>query len=247
MTNSPLEVLLNKMSSMQEKAYYVFEYAKTSSVTLVQRHFRTKFRKEPPHRHNISRWVKQFQDTGCLCKNKSPGRKETKPEVVERIRDSFLRKKLDGNGFENTLVFTDEATFHLCGKNNRHNLRFWDTENVHVTLEHQRDSPKGNVFCALSNSCVFSPFFFAEKSINGDIYRDMLSEWLLPQLEEAVPDFILQQDGAPPHWNKNVREFLNERLAHRWIDRAGPQDMTCLYWPPRSPGLTPCDFFLGFR
>ncbi|GFY60470.1 integrase catalytic domain-containing protein [Trichonephila inaurata madagascariensis] len=40
---------------MHEKAYCVFEYAKTSSVTVVQRYFRTKFRKEPPHQHNISR------------------------------------------------------------------------------------------------------------------------------------------------------------------------------------------------
>ncbi|GFQ96867.1 DUF4817 domain-containing protein [Trichonephila clavata] len=78
------------MSTMQEKAHCVFEYAKTTSVTVVQIHFRTKFHKEPPHRHNISRWVKQFQDTGCLCKNKSPGRKETKPEVIERISDSFF-------------------------------------------------------------------------------------------------------------------------------------------------------------
>ncbi|GFR07413.1 DUF4817 domain-containing protein [Trichonephila clavata] len=75
---------------MQEKAYCIFEYSKTYSVTVVQRLFRTKFRKEPPHRHNISRLVKQFQDIGCLCKNKSTGRKETKPEVVQRIRDSFL-------------------------------------------------------------------------------------------------------------------------------------------------------------
>ncbi|GFS52225.1 DUF4817 domain-containing protein [Trichonephila clavipes] len=79
------------MSSMQEKVYCVFEYAKTSSVTVEQRHFRTKFRKEPPHRHNISRCVKQFLDTGCLCKNKSPGRKETKPEVIEKIRDLLRR------------------------------------------------------------------------------------------------------------------------------------------------------------
>ncbi|GFX62853.1 uncharacterized protein TNCV_3351791 [Trichonephila clavipes] len=137
--------------------------------------------------------------------------------------------------------------FHLCGKVNRHNLRFGGTENVHVTLEHQRNSPKGNVFFALSNSCVLGPFFFAEKSINGDIYLDMFSEWLLPQLEEAVPDFILQQDGTPLHWIKNVREFLNERLPHHRIGRAGPQDLTCLNWPPISPDLTPCDFFLwGF-
>ncbi|GFT09837.1 uncharacterized protein TNCV_416221 [Trichonephila clavipes] len=55
------------------------------------------------------------------------------------------------------------------------------------------------------------------------------------------------QEGAPPHWNKKVREFLNERLPHRWIGRAGPQDLTSLYWPPRSPDLTPFDFFLwGF-
>ncbi|GFQ73070.1 uncharacterized protein TNCT_369631 [Trichonephila clavata] len=57
------------------------------------------------------------------------------------LRKNFcvkFQEKLDGNSFENTLVFTDEATFHLCGKVNRHNLRFWGTENVHVTLEHQR-------------------------------------------------------------------------------------------------------------
>ncbi|GFX20782.1 uncharacterized protein TNCV_78391 [Trichonephila clavipes] len=53
-----------------------------------------------------------------------------------------FQEHLDVNGFENTLVFTDEAKFHLCGKVNRHNLRFWSTKNVHVTLEHQRDSPK---------------------------------------------------------------------------------------------------------
>ncbi|GFV71848.1 retrovirus-related Pol polyprotein from transposon TNT 1-94 [Trichonephila clavipes] len=47
-----------------------------------------------------------------------------------------------------------------------------------------------------------------------------------------------KQDGASPHWNKNVREFLNKRLRHRWIGRAGSQDLTCLHWPPRSPDLT---------
>ncbi|GFX41397.1 DUF4817 domain-containing protein [Trichonephila clavipes] len=106
------------------------------------------------------------------------------------LRKNFcvkFQERLDVNGFEYTLVFTNEATFYLCGKVNRHNLRFWGTENVHGTLEHQRDSPKGNVFCALSNTCVLGPLLFAEKSINGDIYQDMLSERLLSQLEELVP------------------------------------------------------------
>ncbi|GFT52255.1 DUF4817 domain-containing protein [Trichonephila clavipes] len=68
---------------------------------------------------------------------------------------------------------------------------------------------------------------------------------MLSHLEEAVPDFISQQDSAPPHWNKNVREFLNEHLLHRWTGRAGPKDFICLHWPPRSPDLMPCDFFSG--
>jgi hypothetical protein len=100
------------------------------------------------------------------------------------------------DGFEDRLVFTDEATFHLCGKVNRHNLRFWGTEHPRATLQHERDSPKVNVFCAITNRSVFGSFFFAETTVTGCTYLDMLSEWLLPQLEEEVPDLILQQDCA---------------------------------------------------
>ncbi|KAJ6662427.1 hypothetical protein lerEdw1_011840 [Lerista edwardsae] len=80
--------------------------------------------------------------------------------------------------------------------------------------------------------------------ITGFIYRDMLSEWLLPQLDEAVPDFILQQDGAPPHWHNDVHDYLNNHLPHRWIGHAGSKHVPLLFWLPRSPDLTPCDFFL---
>lgn len=40
---------------------------KTSSVVVVQKHFRTKFFKEATQRYNIRRWMKQFQLTDCLC------------------------------------------------------------------------------------------------------------------------------------------------------------------------------------
>jgi hypothetical protein len=90
---------------------------------------------------------------------------------------------------------------------------------------------------------VFGPFFFAETSVTKCTCLDMLSEWLLPQLEEGVPDFILQQDGAPPHWNGHVRDHLNGHLPQRWIGHAGQNDVPLMFWPPRSPDLTPCDFF----
>jgi hypothetical protein len=59
----------------------------------------------------------------------------------------------------------------------------------------------------------------------------MLEQFLFPQSDKDDHEgrMHFQQDGAPPH-------------PGRWIGRAAP-----LPWPPRSPDLTPLDFFLwGF-
>ena len=48
------------------------------------------------------------------------------------------------------------------------------------------------------------------------------------------------QDGAPPHWSVAVRNFLSVNFNNRWMGRGSPN----LPWPPYSPDLTPCDFFL---
>jgi hypothetical protein len=99
------------------------------------------------------------------------------------------------------------------------------------------------MFCAISSQKVYGPFFFAEKSVNGFAYLDMLQLWLLPQLQDS-DNSILQQDGAPPHFHLEVRCHLNTTLPQRWIGRTSNEDSTLILWPPRSPDLTPCDFFL---
>ena len=68
--------------------------------------------------------------------------------------------------------------------------------------------------------------------------------WFMPQLEHDSADFVYQLDGAPCHYQRNVRNFLNETLPNRWIGRAVNNDRNLLLWPPRSPDLTTCDFFL---
>jgi len=50
--------------------------------------------------------------------------------------------------------FNDEATFHVNGAVNRHNVRIWGSENPHAYVEHQHDSPNVNVFCAISSKKV---------------------------------------------------------------------------------------------
>jgi hypothetical protein len=41
-----------------------------------------------------------------------------------------------------------------------------------------------------------------------------------------------------------VRNHLNAHLPRRWIGRAGANDVMWCRWPPKSPDLTTCDFFL---
>ena len=48
-----------------------------------------------------------------------------------------------------------------------------------------------------------------------------------------------QHDGAPAHFSIAARQVLNDKYPNRWIGRGGP-----VPWPPRSPDLTPLDFFL---
>ena len=86
---------------------------------------------------------------------------------------------------------------------------------------------------------IIGPFIFAESTITANIYLDMLKHYVVPQLEEFQPRVVFQQDGAPPHWGLIVRDFLNETFPNRWIGRNGPTP-----WPPRSPDITPLDFFL---
>ncbi|GBO15590.1 hypothetical protein AVEN_8296-1 [Araneus ventricosus] len=86
------------------------------------------------------------------------------------------------NGFSPRLVFSDKATFHVSGKVNRHNVRMWGTENPPCSVEHERDSAKVNVFCAVSDKKLYGPFFIVEETVNGNRYLDMLQVLFFPAI-----------------------------------------------------------------
>jgi hypothetical protein len=46
-------------------------------------------------------------------------------------------------------------------------------------------------------------------------------------------------DGAPAHSSRDVMRYLDSHYPRRWIGRNGS-----VVWPPRSPDLTPADFYL---
>lgn len=138
------------------------------------------------------------------------------------------------------IVWSDEATFKLSGSVNRHNCVYWADENPHKVVEKQLNQPGVTVWGSISSCGVVGPVFF-DRTVTGVNYLEALQRQVVPELQNGPLDFgtlLFQQDGAPPHYATIVREYLNSTFPERWIGRRGP-----IEWPPRSPDLTPMDFF----
>ena len=131
-----------------------------------------------------------------------------KIQVVQHLQDddysarvdscNLLIDKIDnGNRFLSNLIFSDEATFHISGRVNRHNCRIWGEENPHELYEHERDSPKVTVWCAMARNRLYGPFFFDERTVNGQSYLRMLQNVFVPELQQVrglLRRVIFQQD-----------------------------------------------------
>jgi hypothetical protein len=152
-----------------------------------------------------------------------------------------LIDQIESANLVNKILFSVEATFHTCGKVSRHNCRIWADEKPPNFLEWERDAPKVNVLLCMTQSTVCGPFFFAEATVSGPVYFDMLEQFLEPQLltDDILDTVVFQQDGAPCQYAIILCDYLDRRFPGRWIGRGGTQP-----WAARSPELTPLNFFL---
>ncbi|GBM57625.1 hypothetical protein AVEN_225008-1 [Araneus ventricosus] len=78
---------------------------------------------------------------------------------------TFMQESMEDETMADRLSFSDESTFHISGKVNRYNSRIWGSEKPSTVIEHERDSAKVNVFCAISSRKLYGPFFFSERSV----------------------------------------------------------------------------------
>lgn len=51
---------------------------------------------------------------------------------------------------------------------------------------------------------------FSKKTITGHVYLDILTEWLMPQVEDDMPDVVFQQDSASSRFQLGVRANFND-------------------------------------
>jgi hypothetical protein len=73
---------------------------------------------------------------------------------------------LEEDGLAGKLVFSDKATFYVCGKVNHHNVRIWGTENPHATIEHVHGFAR--------NEWVLCRFLFAKSTDHFSLRSQLL-------------------------------------------------------------------------
>ena len=117
----------------------------------------------------------------------------------------------ENEDFINNLFMTDEIHLHPDGYVNKQTARFWAFENFKVI--HQRPVHAANVrvygvASRLSESLdhIFRRcIWYNAVSINGDQYRRMIREYLLPEMRNMnVDNIFFQQDANSKSIIRNV-------------------------------------------
>lgn len=159
----------------------------------------------------------------------------------------LLHTDVDDINFLRRILWTDESKFDKEGIVNYHNLHHWAKKGENPRVKRQRGFQRRfsvNVWAGVIGNKLIGPYYLPD-TLNGHNYLEFLINDL-PQLVEEVfqedAAIIFQHDGCPAHYSLAVREYLNNTFPNSWIGRGGP-----IPWPPRSPDLTPLDFYVWGR
>ena len=252
---------LSKPPSRQAMAAIVQRFEDTGSVADLPRCGRPKSATSGEHKaalkEAIQRSPHKSTSRASLALNisrtsvwrllKELGLKPFRPRLIHALSDDDFDRRLEfcesflemvETGLINldNVLWTDEATFKLNGHVNRHNCVYWSEENPNITISREVNAPGVCCWAGISSERIIGPFFF-DTTVSKDSYLALPKDQIEPAI--AGKDLFYMHDGAPAHYAKEVRAWLDEKFSDRWIGRRGP-----IEWPPRSSDLTPPDFFL---
>ena len=89
-----------------------------------------------------------------------------------------------------------------------------------------------------SEGDVMPPFFFEEKQgVNQEVYQKALTKHVFPWMKRIAQGrkFVFQQDGATCHTARPTIDLIKKHCTNLTYPNQ---------WPPNSPDLNPCDYFL---
>ena len=160
------------------------------------------------------------------------------PDKEKRVTFCHWLLNTVTDGYMDPMMFimSDEAWFHLSGYVNSQNNRYWATQNPNLLFQQPLHDLKIGVWCAMTAKRTIGPIFF-DSTVNTDIYLTFLDELDRQLTEEERNYCFFQQDGATCHTSERSltrvhQIFTEERTVSKGL------------WPPRSPDLSTCDFYL---
>ena len=169
----------------------------------------------------------------------------------------WLNERCRRENFLNSVFIGDEASFTMNGEVSTQNVRQYAPKGHPPAFNFERSNSRVQltVWAALCGNGVIIGRYCFKGNVNGIAYLRMLSEFVFPQLaehfnnqywEERFRGLWWAQNGAPAHRLIAVIDRLIA-VIDRLIDVFGNNRVIGLghdvEWPPRSPDLTPCDFF----
>ena len=104
---------------------------------------------------------------------------------------------------------------------------------------------KVSASAAISIKGIYLQFF--ESTVTAETYKNLLETKLFPYAKKRglVKNFHFMQDGAAPHRTQEVFAALHKVCDTRVMGLGYPKFARGgLEWPPYSPYLKPCDFFI---
>lgn len=130
---------------------------------------------------------------------------------------------------------------------NKQDSRYWAQANplYTVSLNNQNRSSL-NVWAGIVGDRVVGPYIYEQNMDAAFLIHIIRNElrYLLINNPILLRNMWWQMDGAGPHNTLLVAEALAEVFADRIISNRNRNEQ---HWPPRSPDLTPIDFFVWGR
>ncbi|KAJ4440099.1 hypothetical protein ANN_08232 [Periplaneta americana] len=149
----------------------------------------------------------------------------------------FLQQCGVNLNFPALVLFTDEAQFTRDGITNFHNQHVWAYENPRATVpSHHQVRFSLNMWAGIIGDRLVGPHVLVNRLTGGQAYTNFLENTIphvlgdTPLINRQHTQFL--HDGAPAHFSRTARRYLDRRFPDRWIGRGGP-----IAWPPRSPDL----------
>ena len=81
-----------------------------------------------------------------------------------------------------------------------------------------------------------------EQKIDAAVYVDVLRDHLIPSAHRLIgPEFLFQQDNAPPHTARITQEYLADPTPDFIREMGGSWEVELMEWPAQSPDLNPLE------